>query len=757
MVLLVTTILVGGASAGTGTLLTFLPLSQFQESGPLNLVMSVTPQVTQPGETINLELLLTSGRSDPALPEIRLTIPNKLSFAPEDLPSGASFNIQTNSINWQPLVPAGGSSRALIPLSVDVADLQQPEQTITALLIEEQNQQEFAATFWVGTMPQAAIVFNPPQVAVGQPVQIRANTSGPGPFTQNWSLGDGRILDVNDPVVVFPAAGTYQVTVEVSNPIGTATAASVLHVVPAPVAGFSLDDPTPAVNQPITFTDESGGEGVLVHFWNFGDGTTAREPDPTHSYSGPGTYQVTLVVENEFGQSEISQAITVGQQPIADMVLAESAVAGNVVSVQAFTDDTVTAVAWDMGDGRTYEGEAVNHVYWRAGTYNVTMTASNDFDTFEVTRTIQVEAGALAFYLPLVRKGGQSDAVPGIIEVTVLDSARPQGQEEALLERQTLVPYEFPPNLTQEEKLLAYINQAREMNGLPPVTYNYEVSLAAQAHTVDMATNGFGGVPGTADFTPHTGSDGSSPALRLQRTNYEGGYGAEATAWGFQTAIEPVEFWLNNPPHRAIILNPYVDEVGVAYAVNLDAPNIWYWTAVFASMSLPVVEVPEIVPTALPTLAATPTPRPVLQLLGPPQNSEFVLAPDNNLIFTWSWNTPLLDGQRFVVYLKSGRTFQIGTVQESLGNNQYQFKTAITNVPVTPGLYEWQVRLEDLRTGDVIEQSPFWPVQFLDASAETEPTPTPTPTTTGTETAATPTTEATGSTTPTEPAATPYP
>jgi hypothetical protein len=128
----------------------------------------------------------------------------------------------------------------------------------------------------------------------------------------------------------------------------------------------------------------------------------------------------------------------------------------------------------------------------------------------------------------------------------------------------------------------------------------------------------------------------------------------------------------------------------------------------------------------------------VLQLLGPPQNSEFVLASGNNLIFTWSWNGPVEEGQRFVVYLNSGRTFQIGTVQETLGNFQYQFKTAVTDVPVSAGQFEWQVKLEDIRTGEVILESPFWPVHFLDpASVEVEveavptaiPIATPEPTT----------------------------
>jgi hypothetical protein len=105
-----------------------------------------------------------------------------------------------------------------------------------------------------------------------------------------------------------------------------------------------------------------------------------------------------------------------------------------------------------------------------------------------------------------------------------------------------------------------------------------------------------------------------------------------------------------------------------------------------------------------------------------------------------------------VVYLKSGRPFQIGTVQESLGNNQYQFKTVVTNVPVTTGLYEWQVRLEDFRNGEVLEQSPFWPVQFLESGAETTTVPA--------EATSEPTDQATESAAPTvtpEPQQTAYP
>jgi PKD repeat protein len=687
--------------------------------------MAVTPEVATPGDTVTLDLLLTNARFEAAIPEILITLPANISLDPNDLPAGTSFSIQTNTLNWQPLVPAGGSNRLQLPMSVNVVTLSQPDQIVVAQLRDGDELQEVTANFWVGVMPQAVVIFDPPQAAVGQPVQLRANISGSGPFIQSWSLGDGRVIDVSDPVVVFSAAGTYQVTVQVSNPLGRVTAASLITVVAVPAARFTLDDATPGISQPVTFINESGGQGQLTYFWDFGDGTMSQEANPSHQYLMPGNYTVRLIVQNEFGQSETTQVITVGQPPTADIFIAETGQAGQLLTAQVLTDETVTNVEWDMGDGWTYEGANISHVYWRAGDFNITMTASNDYGSFQLTRWVHIEAGALAFYLPIVRKGGQSDVIPGIgadgsgalPKGNILNPAR---TEAAAFEPQSLTPYNFPPQLTLQEQLLAYINQAREVNGVPPVTYVHELSLAAQSHTDDVSTN---------SLTGHIGSDGSSPPLRLLRSGYPGGYGGEATAWGFQTAIEPVEFWLNSPPHRAIILNPYITNIGIGYTLNLNAPNVWYWTALFASLNLPVVSVPEVTPVAV----GTPTPVPVIQLLGPPQNSEFALAADNNLIFTWSWPLPLEEGQRFVVYLKSGRTFQIGTVQQPLGNNQYQFKTQATNVPVSPGLYEWQVRLENLESGEVLEESPFWPVNFLPAGSAP-----PTPTSDGTGTAAEP-------------------
>jgi hypothetical protein len=208
-------------------------------------------------------------------------------------------------------------------------------------------------------------------------------------------------------------------------------------------------------------------------------------------------------------------------------------------------------------------------------------------------------------------------------------------------------------------------------------------------------------------FTSHTGSDGSLPALRVQLSGYPGGYGGEATAWGMLEAIEPVRYWLESPSHRQIILNPAAADVGVGFSENFSSPSIWYWTAEFASMNLPVIRLP------LPE-SSTPQPEPTLDLLGPPQGSEFTLSPDTNLRFTWSWPEPLQPDERFAVYVISrGRVVQLGSVIEPVAEGQYEFSVPASNAPLVPGEQQWFVRLEATRGGTMREESAAWSLNFV--------------------------------------------
>src|SRR5207244_8833259 len=73
----------------------------------------------------------------------------------------------------------------------------------------------------------------------------------------------------------------------------------------APVASF---DVTPDVNDPSLFhflntSTDPDGDGLAVQ-WDFGDGATATECAPPHSYANPGTYTVGLTVTDPSGLSD---------------------------------------------------------------------------------------------------------------------------------------------------------------------------------------------------------------------------------------------------------------------------------------------------------------------------------------------------------------------------------------------------------------------------------------------------------------------
>ena len=59
----------------------------------------------------------------------------------------------------------------------------------------------------------------------------------------------------------------------------------------------------------VEFTDESVGADNV--FWDFGDGNTSTERNPTHTYEENGEYVVTFTGFNDFGEASIQQTITV--------------------------------------------------------------------------------------------------------------------------------------------------------------------------------------------------------------------------------------------------------------------------------------------------------------------------------------------------------------------------------------------------------------------------------------------------------------
>lgn len=82
-------------------------------------------------------------------------------------------------------------------------------------------------------------------------------------------------------------------------------------VIVTPVASFDFSPRAPLAGTAVAFTDTSSNEPAS-RLWNFGDGSTSTEPNPSHVFATPALRTVKLTVTNAAGTSEAMREITIG-------------------------------------------------------------------------------------------------------------------------------------------------------------------------------------------------------------------------------------------------------------------------------------------------------------------------------------------------------------------------------------------------------------------------------------------------------------
>lgn len=164
---------------------------------------------------------------------------------------------------------------------------------------------------------------------------------------------------------------------------------------------------------------------------------------------------------------------------------------------------------------------------------------------------------------------------------------------------------------SEEAAFLQLINDYRAANGLGPLAFSGTLSVAADAHSRDMATN---------NIFSHTGSNGSSHVDRIRAAGYpDPATTAENIFGGDPTAAGAFAWWKNSVPHNATMLSPTAKAIGIGRVHNPDSQWKWYWTTTFGAtvdatgcFGEPAVpaqptNTPASIATAVPTQPAAPT------------------------------------------------------------------------------------------------------------------------------------------------------
>jgi PKD repeat protein len=267
-----------------------------------------------------------------------------------------------------------------------------------------------------GTMginaPPVADAGGPYTAAAGDTILFDAsNSTDDGTLVAfAWDFGDGATGSGQTVSHVYAGAGSYTVTLVVTDDLGVdSTPASTTVTITAPVDNPPTADPggpySGRTGVAISFDGSNSSDPEnqpLTYSWDFGDGNSASGAAPTHTYSSGGTYTVTLTV-NDSGQDSAPASTTAtisdNNPPVADpggpYDSTNVTVTFNGTASSDLDSDPLT-YNWNFGDGGPTEinaGPTPTHSYSGPGTYTVTLVVNDGFeDSAASTTTVTITA-----------------------------------------------------------------------------------------------------------------------------------------------------------------------------------------------------------------------------------------------------------------------------------------------------------------------------------------------------------------------------
>ena len=160
----------------------------------------------------------------------------------------------------------------------------------------------------VGLYPHADFSADPVFGSVPLVVVFTDMSSGSTPRTYQWNFGDGGTSTAMNPTHTYTAAGVYTVSLTITNSYAsdTMTKTGYIRVGIAPIADFAANPMSGNLPLPVAFTDMSIGNPTTWS-WDFGDGSTSTQQNPSHTYTVAGIYTVSLTVTNAYGTATKSK------------------------------------------------------------------------------------------------------------------------------------------------------------------------------------------------------------------------------------------------------------------------------------------------------------------------------------------------------------------------------------------------------------------------------------------------------------------
>lgn len=254
----------------------------------------------------------------------------------------------------------------------------------------------------------------------------------------HWDFGDKTTSTLQNPTHKYSENGEYTVTLTITdNDDATSKEEFIIHIIgePFPRAYAACDKQIS--KPPLTINFKGTGEDfdgkIISYNWNFGEGNTSSEQNPTHKYTQCGTYNVNLTVTDDDGFTatdyiEIQVIENYRPHAIIEYTCRNSHRAPIKINFYANTTDPdgeIVEYKWEFADAilpknKIIETQNATKTYWRSGIYFVKLTIYDDnggSDTDMITIMIKKNLIKQTYDLykiinPYLPEGNLSDLLP---------------------------------------------------------------------------------------------------------------------------------------------------------------------------------------------------------------------------------------------------------------------------------------------------------------------------------------------------------
>ncbi len=278
--------------------------------------------------------------------------------------------------------------------------------TIKLTVTNTSGQNTLTRNNYINVYESPSVDFSANQTASCFPHRVQftdLSTAGTGNTNVSWlwDFNTGETSALKNPSITFNNTGLYSILLKVRNDKGcekTFTKTNYINITPRIQSAFSNNEP--AVCRPpvsISFTNNTNGPGTLSYLWNFGDGNTSTAKDPTHFYSMPGKFTVTLITRSTSGCVDTlkkADILTIGGITSTFTAL-DSVCANTEISFANNSSPAPLNSFWVFGDGTYSSQPNPKKTYTQGGEFNVILLNTYPTCTDVYSKKINIQARAI--------------------------------------------------------------------------------------------------------------------------------------------------------------------------------------------------------------------------------------------------------------------------------------------------------------------------------------------------------------------------